>query len=487
MLPATVNWNDLPVMVSGQTFEESNESSEASVTGLPKPQSASTAILSGGSKEFWPSAKGSVALYSSLEFPTPEDLRNHAIAQSFRAGLSDSRDKSLSKPDSTRFPDPLPPGHLSHESGKNSKQHKTALKEDVEVSAHKLSRNDFLLNKASTHDSLRIDVTDREKEVLKAMSQLEVEHQAILQRKSAELTKIQEEEDARKATENQIASLETQIRAIDVLRSKHMNDQTRHAAENIIVAATKSNRERETLAHLLALAKARVANKSAYFRMWSLLFFFLIYASTVLVQKDISTAFEVESRLLSDSFYLWSARISDPRTAAACLCRASWTPSPCTAPVAHSMGVGPGRQGCYRTTTSSSSGSTRASSARSSSTQSAATAAATAPKSRRPSGDLAGESESMPSLERVCGCLKVGASKGGVLVGNSSFVRSLREVLHWFCRSPLLPQDRPLCAHACSAADCGRADTSEVVTIDVTVCCSQILPRERRVSWNAAL
>ena len=141
-----------------------------------------------------------------------------------------------------------------------------------------------------------VDSGDRENIVLSTMLQLEEEHREIMQRKQTERKKKEEEEEIRMATMKQITALEIQLKAIDVLRSKQINERTRHAAENIVIAATKVNQERETLSHLRSLAKVRVENKKAYFRMGSLFFFFLLYVCTILVQKDISVAFGVESR-----------------------------------------------------------------------------------------------------------------------------------------------------------------------------------------------
>ena len=141
-----------------------------------------------------------------------------------------------------------------------------------------------------------VDSGDRENIVLSTMLQLEEEHREIMQRKQTERKKKEEEEEICMATMKQIAALEIQLKAIDVLRSKQINERTRHAAENIVIAATKVNQERETLSHLRSLAQVRVENKKAYFRMGSLFFFFLLYVWTILVQKDISVAFGVESR-----------------------------------------------------------------------------------------------------------------------------------------------------------------------------------------------
>ena len=148
---------------------------------------------------------------------------------------------------------------------------------------------------AVTYD-VEMSMEMEEQKILDAMSQLQSKHQKIMDRKTAEQAKQKQEEEARKVLLNHVAAVETQIKTIDVLRAKLFNDRTRDAAENILFDASKSNRERDALTQLLALAKHRIATRQAYIRFGSLFLFFLIYSSTVLVQRDPSTAFGVESR-----------------------------------------------------------------------------------------------------------------------------------------------------------------------------------------------
>ncbi len=136
-----------------------------------------------------------------------------------------------------------------------------------------------------------------EQKIIDAMSQLEKQHQKIVERKLAVKAKEGEEAAARKAILNKIDSVETQIRTIDALQAQHINDRTRDAADNILLDSTKPNRERDALAQLLALVRHRIDTRNAYVRFGSLFLFFLLYSSTVLVQRDVTTAFGVESRL----------------------------------------------------------------------------------------------------------------------------------------------------------------------------------------------
>ena len=104
----------------------------------------------------------------------------------------------------------------------------------------------------------------KEKSIIDAMSKLEEEHQKIIQRKHAFKAKEDKMVAARKVIMNQIESVETQIRTIDALQARHVNDRTRDAADTILLDSNKPNRERDALAQLLALVRNRIATRNAY-------------------------------------------------------------------------------------------------------------------------------------------------------------------------------------------------------------------------------
>ena len=78
-----------------------------------------------------------------------------------------------------------------------------------------------------------------EQSIIDAMSHLEGKHKQIIERRLAQKAKEEQEAEARKALLNHISSVETQIKTMDVLRDKLLNDRTRDAAEHMLVDATK--------------------------------------------------------------------------------------------------------------------------------------------------------------------------------------------------------------------------------------------------------
>ena len=85
-----------------------------------------------------------------------------------------------------------------------------------------------------------------EQSILTAMAQLEERHQQIVERKREQMAKEEKEHEKRKALLNHISSVETQVKTMDVLRKRLINDRTRDAAENILFDASKVKHARSS-------------------------------------------------------------------------------------------------------------------------------------------------------------------------------------------------------------------------------------------------
>ena len=137
-------------------------------------------------------------------------------------------------------------------------------------------------------------LSEEEKLVLARKEALEVKHRRLLEEKAVleSLAKKEELEREKKRT------IHNDIRALEMLASKV--PLAKNLATEIVLASqvesSLTNLNEREAAGLLTLARRRQIKRENYINLASLLTFFALYSILLLIQRDQTAAFHVESR-----------------------------------------------------------------------------------------------------------------------------------------------------------------------------------------------
>ncbi len=152
----------------------------------------------------------------------------------------------------------------------------------------------FFHNTNEKNNDAVMDELAAEEENLAIESEiLETKYTTLSDKKAKLLAELNEEA----SISSRIAALKTEIAAIDVLISSI--PQAEELGNEILFYADVEAEEREVDRNgreLLLLARRRMEIKSNYVRLGSILFFFVMYSTTILLQQDAAASFEIESR-----------------------------------------------------------------------------------------------------------------------------------------------------------------------------------------------